>query len=247
MAGRTNRKEAPRQLELAPMMKRPRRRRGPGRPRGRTKVAHARRPEFVARHPLHVTLRCAQGDVSLRRYHPLEVVRGAIRAGGHREDFRVVEFHLLSNHLHLIVEAAGAVALARGMQGLAVRLARGINRALGRSGKLFVERYHARCLRSPREVRATLRYVLLNAHHHAAERGERRSWWADPCSSGAWFDGWRHRLCPREPWQRELLAKPRPTAAATVWLLTTGWRRWGPLWFDDLPGAAGPRRPARDR
>src|SRR5678809_212351 len=152
MAGRTNRKEAPRQLELAPMMKRPRRRRGPGRPRGRTKVAHARRPEFVARHPLHVTLRCAQGDVSLRRYHPLEVVRGAIRAGGHREDFRVVEFHLLSNHLHLIVEAAGAGALARGMQGLAVRLARGINRALGRSGKLFVERYHARCLRSPRSA-----------------------------------------------------------------------------------------------
>ena len=210
-------------------------------------MAHERRPEFVARHPLHVTLRCAQGDVSLRRYHPLEVVRGAIRAGGHREDFRVVEFHLLSNHLHLIVEAAGAVALARGMQGLAVRLARGINRALGRSGKLFVERYHARCLRSPREVRATLRYVLLNAHHHAAERGERRSWWADPYSSGAWFDGWRHRLCPREPWQRELLAKPRPTAAATVWLLTTGWRRWGPLWFDDLPGAAGPRRPAENR
>ena len=45
-----------------------------------------------------------------------------------------------------------------------------------------------------------------------------------------------------EPRQRELLNVSRPTAAPTVWLLTTGWRRWGPLSFDELSkGTAGGR------
>jgi REP element-mobilizing transposase RayT len=214
---------------------------GAGRPRGRTKVAHERRASFSARHPQHVTLRVVPGLPTLRRFRPLEVVHASIAAANRSETFRVVHFAVLSNHMHLIIEAAGAEALARGMQGLAVRLARGLNRVLDRSGTLFAERYHARELKSPREVRNVLRYVLLNGHHHAAQRGERRAWWADRYSSGAWFDGWRRPLRPAEPWQRELVAMTPPTAPATVWLLTTGWRRWGPLSFDDLPGAAGKR------
>jgi REP element-mobilizing transposase RayT len=213
---------------------------GAGRPRGRAGVAHDRRPGFPGRYPQHVTLRVAAADARLRRYHPLQIVRGAISAA-RRPDFRVIHFHVLANHLHFVIEADGAEALSRGMQGFTVRLARGINRVLGRRGALFADRYHARALRSPREVRNALRYVLLNGHHHAAERGERQSWWADPYSSGAWFDGWRHPLRPFEAWQRELLAAPRPTAAPQTWLLTTGWRRCGPLWFDDPPGAARQR------
>ena len=42
----------------------------------------------------------------------------------------------------------------------------------------------------------------------------------------------------REPRQRELLEVPQPTAAPTVWLLTTGWRRWGLLGFDELTADA---------
>ncbi len=64
-----------------------------------------------------MTLRIVPGLLSLRRYHPLRVVRAAIAKGGHKDDFRIVEFNLLSNHLHLSVEAGGAEALARGMQG----------------------------------------------------------------------------------------------------------------------------------
>ena len=41
--------------------------------------------------------------------------------------------------LHLIVEASDSVALARGIQGLLVRIARAVNRVLGRL-KAFVER-----------------------------------------------------------------------------------------------------------
>jgi putative transposase len=40
---------------------------------------------------------------------------------------RLVEFTVLSNHLHLIVEADNSTELSRGMQGLCVRLARALN------------------------------------------------------------------------------------------------------------------------
>jgi REP element-mobilizing transposase RayT len=210
---------------------------GAGRPRGRTKVPHLTRARFGQSVPQHVTLRIRDGLSSLRRHHAVRIVRRAIQAGGHRDTFRIVQFSVQSNHLHLIVEASGAMPLARGMQGFEVRLARKLNRAMHRKGKLFAERYHARALRSPREVRNALRYVLCNARHHAAARGERISpRWIDPFSSAAWFDGWAKRVDLSDPDVCELLAMAPPTAAATVWLLVEGWRRHGPIAFDAVPG-----------
>jgi hypothetical protein len=104
----------------------------------------------------------------------------------------------------------------------------------GAVSKLFANRYHARYLKTPREVRNALRYVLLNRKHHAAEKKYARQW-IDPCSSAAWFDGWAQPVRGDEPWKRELLAMERPTTKATVWLLTTGWKRHGLLRFDEAP------------
>ncbi len=126
---------------------------------------------FPASVPLHVTLKVVGGLPSFRREAVAGVVRAAIAAGGHRGDFRVVHYNVLGDHLHFVVEAAGAMALARGMQGLTIRLARRLNVLLGRRGKLFAQRYHARPLRTPTEVRNAIRYVLLNGRHHARDRG----------------------------------------------------------------------------
>ena len=111
-----------------------------------------------------------------------------------------------------------------------------INKALGRSGHVFAERYHARALKTPREVRNALRYVLCNARHHAAERGQRLAkTWIDPFSSALWFDGWRDEIVD-QPWLRKLRRISAPTACAHTWLLTTGWRKHGLLGFDEVPG-----------
>ncbi len=110
-----------------------------------------------------------------------------------------------------------------------------MNSALSRSGKLFTDRYHARYLKTPREVRNALRYVLLNRKHHDAEK-KFAKFWIDPYSSAAWFDGWADFIRADAPWKRELLARDAPTAKATVWLLTTGWKRHGLLRFDERPG-----------
>lgn len=124
------------------------------------------------------------------------------------------EFSVQKNHFHLIVEAEGHVALSRGMNGLCTRLARRLNRCLERKGSLFAERYHARVLGTPREVRNALRYVLNNARHHGS-----RFKGYDPFSSGWWFTGW---LEPQEE-----IENPPPMSRARSWLLRCGWLRGG--------------------
>ena len=91
--------------------------------------------------------------------------------------------------------------------------------------------------RFPIHVTLRLREGLGSVRRHAAEGGVRlASRWIDPYSSAAWFDGWRQPIRSDEPWMKELLRAPCPTVPAQVWLLTTGWRRWGLLAFDEVPG-----------
>ncbi|MBI4704067.1 MAG: hypothetical protein HY744_23405 [Deltaproteobacteria bacterium] len=123
-------------------------------------------------------------------------------------------------------EAADRRALCRGVQGLSVRLARGLNRLLGRRGKVFADRYHARALGSPREVRRALGYVLGNHLRHGAGRGKRvRPVGADPFSSGPYFTGWSRPVRVGAVWDPggPVGVEPR------TWLLRMGWQRAGGL------------------
>ena len=207
-------------------------------------MAHERRATVAARYPQHVTIRVADNVPSLRRPAFAAVVREAISAA-QRETFRIVQFNVLSNHLHLIIEAETVKARALGIAGLEVRLARKINNLVGRTGKLFTERYHARPLTTPTEVRNALRYVLNNALHHDPNitfcHGED---WIDPYSSAAWFDGWDRPIVANTPWKRELLAMPAPTVNARSWLLSIGWRKRGLITFDEMPGTRAERERA---
>lgn len=150
-----------------------------------------------------------------------------------RSDFRIVEFNVLGNHVHLIVEAADREALSRGVQGFTVRFTRRVNRVLGREGRLFAQRYHSRALKTPLEVRNALRYVLMNRKHHRAGKFQKN--WIDPWSSAAWFSGWARPVVLDSSWKRELTSLPKPTADPKTWLLRVGWKRWGLLDFDERP------------
>jgi hypothetical protein len=106
-------------------------RKGAGRkPEGARRVSHARRPEFPARYPLLVTVRFIEGLPSLRDFATLEVFAQVVRGVNRREDFRIVEFSLQSNHAHLIVEAEGRVALSRAMNGFGRSLVHGLQVSL---------------------------------------------------------------------------------------------------------------------
>lgn len=202
-----------------------------GRRRGRKTVPHDTRPVHKARLPVHVTLRLRGDAPSIGREWLMPMLRCAVR-DSQKPRFRIVEFNFLSNHVHVLVEADDTATLSRGVQGFAGRLALRVNRKLGRTGKLFATRFHARPLTTPRDVRNTLRYVLLNRKHHAPAVTFDR-FWIDPCSSAAWFDGWATPIRSH----RALLAHPPPTERARTWLLAIGWRRRGLLRFDETPAA----------
>ena len=201
-------------------------------------VPHRARPEHNRRHPVHVTLRVALGVPNLRTQVCFNAVRRAFKAGKGGGSFRVVHFTVQSNHLHLLVEADDKRALSRGLRALAIRIARALNRELRRKGRVFAERYHARDLQSPREVRICVAYVLLNNHRHAGvgARGREARVVLDPCSSAATFDGWRPdvRVVAKQPFCEPIDEMILP---ARTWLLSTGWQKaGGPLDPRIVPG-----------
>jgi REP-associated tyrosine transposase len=169
-------------------------RRGAGRkPAGRRAgVSHRSRGEVRPTTPVHVGLKVAADISNLRHPDLFGPLREAIYAGSNRNGMRIIHFSVIEDHLHFIVEADGVAALARGMQGLAVRLAKRINKVLGRRGQVFVDRYFSRLLCTPSEVRSCLAYVLKNKLRHNRQRGiVHGSCWVDYCSSGERFTGWK--------------------------------------------------------
>jgi len=181
-----------------------------------------RRPHLSRHHPVHVTWRMLPHVWNLRSRRCFVALARAFAGGRERRGFRLVHYSVQGNHLHLVVEAPDEVRLSRGLQGLAVRIARGLNRVMRRRGKVLTDRFHEHVLRSAAEVARAVAYVLGNFFVHALRRGEQVARpEADPYSSA--------KLPETGP---PLVVEPG------TWLLRMGWRR--------AAGAAA-EFPARER
>jgi REP element-mobilizing transposase RayT len=206
---------------------------GAGRPRGRRPIVHHVRREALPRgRPAHITLRVRSGP-SLRTRRFVRELRRSFAAACERGTFRLIHFSIQPDHLHLLVEANDAQALANGMKSIGARVARAVNRVFGRTGAVLRGRYHVRALRTPREVRNALAYVLLNVRKHWKQRhGTAPPVRIDNASSGAWFDGWSRGFQPSSSRESPPVAQPR------TWLLRIGWRRHGAIDLREIPGGA---------
>jgi REP element-mobilizing transposase RayT len=208
-----------------------------------------------AAEPVHVTLRARISP--LRSQFVFPTVRLALLRAARRspERFRILQFSVQSDHIHLLVEAHDKRALSSGMRGVAIRIARYVNDLLGRRGPLWADRWHGRALRTPREVRNALVYVLANFRKHAvapraqrAHRGSRvrsggvnRALAFDPYSSAPWFDGWRdHSGAPRPSRHARAETDASPVNPPMTWLATVGWRRHGLIAINETPRLVSP-------
>lgn len=206
-------------------------------PKPGARLRHRARAALARRYPVHVTWRVVPGLPNLRSPSCMRALRRHLGRGKERFGFRLVHFSVQRNHLHLLCEAEDARSLARGLQGLAVRLAKGLNRSWERKGKVFADRYHNRILTTPSEVRWALGYVLCNARRHDAQlvspRRYPRRWIDAGCSSAPHFGGFHHRgrLVPcLEVTDGCSVVAPR------TWLLHRGWLGLGKLATDHVPG-----------
>ena len=204
-------------------------RKGAGRkPRGRPSMPHTTRPRVDPRYPVQVTIRATRGLPSLRSPRVFGALRRAI-ARASVDRFRVIHFSIQQDHGHFIVEGDEARRARGGMHGLAIRLALAINRILGRKGKVVGDRYHARPLTSPRQMRTSMVYVLLNFRKHL-----RAPACIDPRSSGPHFSGWQAAPAVTDV--------PPATVEPGTWMARVGWQRAGGLLrVDEHP--AVPLRP----
>jgi len=191
---------------------------------------HRRRAPVAARHPFHVTLKVKSGLPSLRSGRLVRELERSWRESCERKRFRLVHYSIQGDHVHLIGEAGGTRELACGMKSIAARFARAVNRVFGRAGRVLADRCHVHVLRTPREVRNAIAYVLLDARRHFRKRTGRspEAGGIDPASSGRWFDGWCRATPPAT--DAPSVALPRS------WLLCAGWRRCGLIDPSETPG-----------
>ena len=155
----------------------------------------------------------------------------SLTAARHADAFRIIHVSVQRDHIHLVVEAHDRLRLARGLQSFEISAARLLNRTTRRRGTVFPDRYHARILRTPSEVRNAVAYVLLNGRHHRAYTTR-----LDPFSSAFSFPHWR------ELTHSPTLLKPPPTYEPLItylprtWLLRNAFRRARRPSIYDVPG-----------
>lgn len=192
----------------------------------RTFVPHHARPVHKKRHPAHVTLRARKGLPSFREERVHQMLRRVLErqtTRRYRGDFQVVHYSVQSNHLHLIVEATDKRTMRSGVSGLVIAFAKRLNMILERlTGKVWGDRYHARELMTPREVRNALVYLLQNYRKHGfTVHGPV----VDDYSSAPRFAGWTMPVVTRPDSTKD----PWPPRKPRTWLLDEGWSRRGLL------------------
>jgi REP element-mobilizing transposase RayT len=199
---------------------------------------------------LHVTLRVVPEVGNLRREAVYRAVRAASVVAATRGQMRIVQISIQRTHLHLLIEAENKGALASGVQGFQISVARRINTLLGegfrrRRGKVFSDRYHLVVVKSPRQARHVLVYLMNNWRRHGEHlSGTTRKWLLDRFSSACSFPDWLER--GPGGWQLPAGYEPLIVHPPRTWLLREGWKRHGPISALAVPGPAD-RAAARGR
>lgn len=206
-----------------------------GRPASTFTGARKKRKTFSAAHPLHITLRLRDGLPNLRSRKGAAIVKHAMQ-GVQGKDLRILHFAILSNHIHLLCEGDNSQALYRAMKSFCSRMGlhnrawaqKNVIQNLDKKGYgIFRGRYDVKVLKSPRQVKNALRYVLLNPSKHFSKNP-----YIDQFTSGVIFRDWKkllgydlslkaisvQKVAAWKTRLNEMLSPPR------LWLTSIGWQ-----------------------
>ena len=141
------------------------RRPGAGRKRIHSKgVSHLKRETVTKRTPQHVNFKF---QCSIRNKDCLKLLKRSIQ-NAQKMGLKIIHFSLQSNHVHLITEAENNEVLTRGMRALTITFSKGLNR-----GRVQLERYHLHVLKTLREVKHAIVYVLFNEQKHTKKKASK--------------------------------------------------------------------------
>jgi len=192
---------------------------------------HRSRPALSSKHAVHVTLRIVR-KISLRDLDFYHLFRRVLERYFGRDDFRIVHISIQHSHLHLIIEAANAKALSRGMQSFGTACARRFHARHGSCGKVFEFRYHAKQITTSAYARHALSYVLNNWRRHRADffdNGRESPAKLDYFSSALSFTGWTERF------QVPTDYTPLPVTPPRTALLRFDWQLHGLISSYEIP------------
>lgn len=120
-------------------------------------VAHSIREKVGTRTPLHVNFKYR---FPVRNKTTLKLLKRAIQ-NARTHGLKILHYSFQHNHVHLIIHAEDNSILTKGMRSLTITFAKGI-----KQGRIQLERYHLHVLKTAKEVKHTLHYVLFNQQKH---------------------------------------------------------------------------------
>lgn len=123
-------------------------------------VAHERREKVRLYTPLHINFKY---KLTVKNKEGLKALHKAIR-NARTHGLKIIHFSLQHNHVHLIVAAANNTTLTKGMRSLTITLAKIIDK-----GRIQIERYHLHVLKTRREAKNAIHYVLFNERKHTGK------------------------------------------------------------------------------
>ncbi|MCW1922119.1 transposase [Luteolibacter arcticus] len=101
------------------------------------------------------------GSGVLAMHECAAIVQGLLLAG-HDGAYKLIEWCIMPNHVHVLVRLTGEIALGQIVKGWKAPAAIQINRLLGRSGSLWLEDYHDRFIRDLDHFHNAVAYIREN-------------------------------------------------------------------------------------
>jgi hypothetical protein len=123
-------------------------------------IAHEPREKVRTQIPLQVNFKY---KLSVKNKEGLKALHKAIR-NARSHGLKIMHYSLQHNHVHLIIEATNNKLLTKGMRSLTITLAKAINK-----GRIQIQRYHLHVLKTIRERKNAVHYVLLNEKKHTGK------------------------------------------------------------------------------